>query len=100
MPADRSRQVPVTSKPWVARQAPANFGRDQILPVDWNAIAHGGVTDTNYQILPGDRVARLRLLELYNSESFAQGAECLRHGSVPKHLVMNPGRGEIARPNG
>ena len=28
----------------------------QVLPVDWNAITQGAVTDTNYQILPGDRV--------------------------------------------
>jgi polysaccharide biosynthesis/export protein len=41
---------------WVARPAPANSGHDQILPVDWNAITHGGLTATNYQILPGDRI--------------------------------------------
>jgi polysaccharide biosynthesis/export protein len=41
---------------WVARPAPGDFGRDQILPVDWDAIAHGAITDTNYQILPGDRI--------------------------------------------
>ena len=31
-----------------------NFDQDQILPVDLDAITHGGITDTNYQILPGD----------------------------------------------
>jgi polysaccharide biosynthesis/export protein len=41
---------------WVARPAPGDFGRDQVLPVNWAAVAHGGVTDTNYQIMPGDRV--------------------------------------------
>jgi len=41
---------------WVARPASADFGQDQVLPVDWDAIAHGGITDTNYQILPGDRI--------------------------------------------
>ena len=47
----------MTSKTiWVARPAPGDCGQDQILPVNWDAIAHGGITDTNYQILPGDRV--------------------------------------------
>jgi polysaccharide biosynthesis/export protein len=41
---------------WVARPAPGNSGCSQILPVDWNAVAHGARTDTNYQILPGDRI--------------------------------------------
>jgi polysaccharide export outer membrane protein len=41
---------------WVARPAPPNFGCEQILPVEWEAIAKGGVTATNYQILPGDRI--------------------------------------------
>jgi polysaccharide biosynthesis/export protein len=41
---------------WVARPAPGGYGCDQILPVNWDAIAHGGMTDTNYQILPGDRI--------------------------------------------
>jgi polysaccharide export outer membrane protein len=41
---------------WIARPAPAQFGCEQILPVDWDAITRGGMTATNYQILPGDRV--------------------------------------------
>lgn len=41
---------------WIARPAPANFGCEQILPVDWVAITRGGMTATNYQIMPGDRV--------------------------------------------
>jgi len=42
---------------WIARPAPASEGGcDQVLPVDWNAIARGGATATNYQIFPGDRV--------------------------------------------
>jgi polysaccharide export outer membrane protein len=39
---------------WVARRTGANGG--QILPVDWCAIAQGGSTATNYQIMPGDRI--------------------------------------------
>lgn len=41
---------------WVARAAPDALGADQVMPVDWAAIARGGVTDTNYQLLPGDRL--------------------------------------------
>ncbi len=41
---------------WVARPAPGGFGAEQVLPVDYVAIARGGVTDTNYQLLPGDRL--------------------------------------------
>ena len=41
---------------WVARPAPGGFDAEQNLPVDWNAIARGGATATNYQLLPGDRL--------------------------------------------
>jgi len=49
---------PGTSKKriWVARPAPGQNCADQILPVDWCAIAEGGATATNYQIFPGDRI--------------------------------------------
>ena len=41
---------------WIARPAPGGFGCEQIMPVDYAAIAQGGSTATNYQIMPGDRV--------------------------------------------
>jgi protein involved in polysaccharide export with SLBB domain len=41
---------------WVARAAPGKVGCEQILPVDWDGIARGGDTATNYQLLPGDRL--------------------------------------------
>lgn len=41
---------------WVARPAPAGHGPDQTLAVNWDAIAQGANTTTNYQILPGDRL--------------------------------------------
>jgi protein involved in polysaccharide export with SLBB domain len=44
------------TKIWIARPAPHNFGRQQILPVDFEAITQRGQTETNFQILPGDRV--------------------------------------------
>jgi hypothetical protein len=27
-----------------------------VLPIDWDSIVRGGSTETNYQIMPGDRV--------------------------------------------
>ncbi len=41
---------------WIARPAPGGFGCEQHLPIDWDAITRGGVTATNYQVLPGDRI--------------------------------------------
>jgi polysaccharide export outer membrane protein len=41
---------------WLARPGPAGGGCDQVLPVDWHAIVQRGETDTNYQIMPGDRI--------------------------------------------
>jgi polysaccharide export outer membrane protein len=41
---------------WVARPGPACAPCDQIMPVDWEAIVRRGRTETNYQLMPGDRV--------------------------------------------
>jgi polysaccharide biosynthesis/export protein len=41
---------------WVARRTPHPGQPWQILPVDWVGITQHGITYTNYQILPGDRV--------------------------------------------
>jgi polysaccharide biosynthesis/export protein len=41
---------------WVARPAPAELCLAQTLPVDWRAITQDGVTATNYQLFPGDRI--------------------------------------------
>lgn len=41
---------------WIARPSPSHCGPDQILKVDWNGIAQGAQTATNYQMLPGDRL--------------------------------------------
>lgn len=45
-----------SKKIWIARPAPGGMHCDQVLPVDWNEIAKGGSTATNYQLLPGDRL--------------------------------------------
>jgi polysaccharide export outer membrane protein len=41
---------------WVARPGRNNQGCHQILPVDWLSITQCGDTQTNYQLMPGDRV--------------------------------------------
>src|SRR5262249_51059838 len=40
---------------WIARPTPQNECA-QVLPIDWQAITRKGITGTNYQLLPGDRV--------------------------------------------
>jgi polysaccharide export outer membrane protein len=49
---------PVSNKRriWVARPGPAGSPCDQILPVDWLGIVERGRSETNYQLLPGDRL--------------------------------------------
>jgi polysaccharide export outer membrane protein len=49
---------PVASKKriWIARPAPSQMCCEQILAVDWKAITQKGLTATNYQLLPGDRL--------------------------------------------
>lgn len=41
---------------WISRPAPNGTDCAQRLPVDWRAITEDGVTTTNYQLLPGDRI--------------------------------------------
>jgi polysaccharide export outer membrane protein len=45
-----------THRIWVARPVPAQMGYRQLLPVDWEAITEGGAANTNYQLMPGDRI--------------------------------------------
>ena len=44
-----------SKKIWIARPSQAT-GDVKILPVDWFAVTERGSAQTNYQILPGDRV--------------------------------------------
>ena len=48
--------VACKSRIWIARPSPNRCGPDQVLPVDWDAIAQGAQTETNYQLFPGDRL--------------------------------------------
>jgi polysaccharide export outer membrane protein len=41
---------------WVSRPVPTDAGHEQVLPVDWVGITQHGLTNTNYQLLPGDRL--------------------------------------------
>ncbi len=41
---------------WVARPAPAGTECAQVLDVRWNEITREGITSTNYQLFPGDRI--------------------------------------------
>lgn len=41
---------------WVARRTPYAGQPDQILPVDYVSLSQQGVTGTNYQLMPGDRI--------------------------------------------
>src|SRR5262249_48243218 len=41
---------------WVARRTPNCNQAEQILPVDYIGITQHGLTTTNYQVLPGDRI--------------------------------------------
>ncbi|HEX6964042.1 MAG TPA: polysaccharide biosynthesis/export family protein [Lacipirellula sp.] len=45
-----------STRMWIARPAPNGVGCEQILPVNWNEIAQGASTATNYQLMPGDRL--------------------------------------------
>ncbi|MEW4531515.1 polysaccharide biosynthesis/export family protein [Maioricimonas sp. JC845] len=45
-----------SKKVWIARPGPAGSTHSQILDVHWEEIVAEGITTTNYQILPGDRV--------------------------------------------
>jgi protein involved in polysaccharide export with SLBB domain len=40
---------------FISRPAPNGIGGEQILPVNWQEISHG-VTATNYQLMPRDRL--------------------------------------------
>lgn len=53
---------------WIARPGRGRKGHEQLLMVDWRAITQLAETDTNYQILPGDRlyVSEKKLIRLSN----------------------------------
>lgn len=47
-------QNPQKTDLWIAR--PSQTGTDQIMPIEWDRVASGENTSTNYRIYPGDRL--------------------------------------------
>ncbi|MEO2046115.1 MAG: polysaccharide biosynthesis/export family protein [Pirellulales bacterium] len=45
-----------STRMWIARPGKNSCGGDQILPVDWLAVTQRGAIETNYQVMPGDRI--------------------------------------------
>jgi polysaccharide export outer membrane protein len=41
---------------WVARRNPGHPGPDTVLPVDWIGVTQVGAMNTNWQVMPGDRI--------------------------------------------
>ena len=50
-----SFQTNVFKRVWVARPV-VNSSQVDVLPVDWEAITVHGKSDSNYQLMPGDRI--------------------------------------------
>ena len=48
--------VQSSHKIWIARPGRNDEGCDQILQVDWRGLSQVGATETNYQLMPGDRL--------------------------------------------
>jgi protein involved in polysaccharide export with SLBB domain len=45
-----------SKKIWISRPGPAEYECAQILDVHWREITREGITTTNYQLFPGDRI--------------------------------------------
>lgn len=45
-----------SKKMWISRPAPSEYEAAQILDIHWRAITREGITTTNYQLFPGDRI--------------------------------------------
>lgn len=56
---------------WLARRTPHTNQPEQIMPVDYVGITQHGITQTNYQILPGDRVY-VRAEKLFRMDGYLQ----------------------------
>ena len=77
---------------WIARPGCNANGCDQILGVDWDAVVQRGRTDTNYQILPGDRVYvaedRLVATDTFLGKVLAPGERVLGFVSLATSTVQ------------
>ncbi|HJN66949.1 MAG TPA: polysaccharide biosynthesis/export family protein [Pirellulales bacterium] len=58
---------------WVARPSADHGGYEQRLPINWDAIVKKGITATNYQLFPNDRIY-IRASELNRIDSLVARA--------------------------
>ena len=58
---------------WVARRTPKQGDLEQILPVDYVGMTQHGVTTSNFQLMPGDRVY-VKSERIFRIDSFLQKA--------------------------
>jgi polysaccharide export outer membrane protein len=91
---------------WISRPTPAGSECDEILPVDWVGITTRGRTETNYQLLPGDRIyvqgnpvvyfntALARIIQPIQS---ALGVSILGAGAVSAYQQLGLGGGGAVR---
>lgn len=56
---------------WVARRSPLPGAGQQMIPVDYVAITQHGVTQTNYQVMPGDRIY-VKAQKIFRIDRFLQ----------------------------
>jgi polysaccharide export outer membrane protein len=48
--------IPASATLCVSRPASGPIGREKILPINWQELSRGGSMDTNYQLIPRDRL--------------------------------------------
>lgn len=77
---------------WVAR--PGKRGQPFVMmPVDWESVTKGAGTDTNYQLMPGDRVyvdaQRLVKIDTYLAKLFAPVERVLGIALLGRSLSQN-----------
>jgi polysaccharide export outer membrane protein len=56
---------------WVARRSPVPGTPEQMMPVDYVGITQHAIAQTNYQILPGDRIY-VKAEEIFRVDRFLQ----------------------------
>ena len=56
---------------WIARRSPTPGNGEQIIPIDYVGMTQHGVAQTNYQVLPGDRIY-VRAEKIFRFDRFLQ----------------------------
>lgn len=87
---------------WLVRPAPSGSHKELILPIDYHGITACGKTDTNYQVLPGDRLyvraAPLLALDAYIGRLVAPiervlGTTLLTTGTISSFQTLSRSNG-------